>query len=1304
MAERKIWPPLVWVLVISVFCTMSSIRGDTNSSKYSFTTVAITPKATRTSHKDENNETAGTNDKPTRIRTTTFEKDITNNSNVFTTTTMKTPGDVEINQININTSTTSHVIATPPRPIPRTLLPAVRYSRFFEFRNLFGTSINPWRTDHDFSCNLLHLERFKPCCGCEKECKKYGTCCLDLDWQIAPGKMEQYLKRFEMAKRTTCQPVLPSGIHETESVYMLKRRCNKDANESLVSKCLGTLEDRTMDANVPVLGNNTYIYPNKYCAICNNVTEFSYINYSVSCAEADLTLKHITSIEELSKQTECIINIQRTAHNEPHLKKCVSMNETEINTSAKCSHRDKQLCFLYQALTSDGKYKNPHCRKCIEGGMPTDQLRCPQRCDVDFECYLPNQRDLSKYATRFTLSFNGSFYEVSQMKQKFPIWKFYNLSSSSHEFGKDEGFEQYLCSGRRYSKCCSCKKDCMTNGRQCCIDIFWDENNPVDIERYQERFMEAADRIKDVQCAPVLSNAKALGYSSEYADMVKSCPRHASLEDTEMCLIPSPGFSPTTNVPVYGSDGILYANSFCAKCNFVHDYQMANLSVQCQPSHNLEEQTTEQKNSIDLQEMRNCSVSIQGVPKCKSPVSKKYGRFQNSTIDHLCRSYSAPLSNGFNNYHCLQCSEKKTDTKEFFDNIQYCDPKCNKFVPCSTISERILPIYFRWSFVLRFSGSSSNVEDENGGGKLNCKENEIFDITTKTCTKFTCPKNYQPVGLKCTAISNIKHTNKEMILISRQLISHRFVTNMDYRIYTREPSIITLVASFATFENFTVFPNGMIIYRSNQSLNYDQFKFFRQKLVLNVSFIIAPNTESSLITKGNEIDFSRSFSNFRVCAIPIKIPLNSFNVKTDSVTYKGEHFNFTDLTFFTNSNASDQLHACRGFHLSEPCPRKTLTQSDVLRITENLTLITKSSILSYNEYVPVNNGYQACILASNESIRKNFGRSGNIGSKFATVYIIEHYITYIGTSISIICYCWIISTYVLFKDLRTVPGLNTCFMCLSLLIADLFFLVSIIAHQNNTACTTFAVIIHWGLLAAFIWVLIICFDLVKRFGSVSLQSQDRETKRMYYRAAIAFLTPAVTVASLIGLDQTDTVDIGYGRDHICWITNRSAKLFSYVLPTALILLISCLALIYTVYKIVSEKQNVNKRIHHATSKTMSILSYLKIAVKLAMILGLVEIFGYIQTGYQGDEEEAWVVAFGFLYTVCRSFRGLMLWFVYIYGGAVAKRYRKHFGKSIRKLSKRCDNRSTSAQMSISYLTSSTISTTMKNEAFSETGA
>ena len=465
-----------------------------------------------------------------------------------------------------------------------------------------------------------------------------------------------------------------------------------------------------------------------------------------------------------------------------------------------------------------------------------------------------------------------------------------------------------------------------------------------------------------------------------------------------------------------------------------------------------------------------------------------------------------------------------------------------------------------------------------------------------------------------------------------------------------------MTSTTTAFNNFTFLKtSNMTIYKNNQRLTLEQFKFL--KTLSNVTFTIAPNIhESLIITENKGIDFKRYFSDFRTCAISVKIPLNSFDIKAKSAKYQEGHFNFTDLTFFTNSNTSDQkLYACQEFHLFKPCPRKTIYKSNILKIHKNLSLVTKTSILSVEEYIPVKNGYEICIISSNLSIAKNIGKTE---LKFSTVYKIEHYITYIGTPISIICYCWIISTYIVFKDLRTVPGLNTCFMCVSLLIADLFFLVSIIAHQNETACITFAVVIHWSLLAAFIWVLIICFDLVQRFGSVSMHSRDREIKRMYYRAVIAFLTPALLVATLVGLDLTNNVAIGYGKHNICWIANRSAKLFSYVVPTACILLIAFLALVYTVYKIVSEKRNVNKTIHHTASKTKSTMLYLKITAKLATILGLVEIFGYIQTGYQGNEEKVWVVAFGFLYTLCRSFRGLVLWFVYIYCGKIAKRYRK----------------------------------------------
>ena len=318
------------------------------------------------------------------------------------------------------------------------------------------------------------------------------------------------------------------------------------------------------------------------------------------------------------------------------------------------------------------------------------------------------------------------------------------------------------------------------------------------------------------------------------------------------------------------------------------------------------------------------------------------------------------------------------------------------------------------------------------------------------------------------------------------LIKNIFIASFDYRVYVTETETLSIISS----TNFTTTPfnitfskngNNTKLYKSDQRLTLEQFKLL--ETLSNVTFTIAPNID--FLNTPIEVNFSRYFTDFRICAITVKIPLHFFDVKTKSAKYHGQHFNFNDLTFFTNSNTSDQkLYGCLGFHLLKPCRRETIHESDVLKIYKNLSLVTKTSIFSFNEYIPVQNGYKTCIISSNLSVTKNFKESTD--SEFSIVYQMEHYITYIGTSISIICYCWVISTYVLFKDLRTVPGLNVCFMCASLLIADLFFLVSIIARQNETACTTFAVVIHWSLSAAFIWVLIICFDLVQRFGSCLL--------------------------------------------------------------------------------------------------------------------------------------------------------------------------------------------------------------------------
>ena len=302
-------------------------------------------------------------------------------------------------------------------------------------------------------------------------------------------------------------------------------------------------------------------------------------------------------------------------------------------------------------------------------------------------------------------------------------------------------------------------------------------------------------------------------------------------------------------------------------------------------------------------------------------------------------------------------------------------------------------------------------------------------------------------------------------------------------------------------------------------------------------------------------------------------------------------------------------------------------------------------------------------LVGSEMCIRDSSYTQDISDHLNMLYSAEHYITIVGTSISIICYIWIIAMYVMFKNLRTVPGINNCCMCISLLISDILFLTAIGAHTCDKACIAIAVIMHGSLLASFVWVLIISYDLVSRFGSFSTNSRDRDLKRMIYRSAIGFVLPAILVSTATWLDQTNKVTIGYGAYHICWITNTYARLVLYIIPTAIALILGLIAMGYSVVKIMREKRQTQKNLQ---GKHLRLVVFLKMAIKLSMILGLTEFIGYVQIHNPDGWEQTFNVSLSFVYTLTRSLRGAMLWFAYIYGGNLKKRCKKKVIHSFKK--------------------------------------
>lgn len=204
------------------------------------------------------------------------------------------------------------------------------------------------------------------------------------------------------------------------------------------------------------------------------------------------------------------------------------------------------------------------------------------------------------------------------------------------------------------------------------------------------------------------------------------------------------------------------------------------------------------------------------------------------------------------------------------------------------------------------------------------------------------------------------------------------------------------------------------------------------------------------------------------------------------VNYDNETISPKNLSMWIDfKQARKGIARCKQFHLTKPCLRTFIRENITLdNNNDNITVhLTHNKTVTYSpeEYLPINDGYYVCISPSKISYKL-------VPRNPALVILsdIEDRLSLIGTCISIVCYVWIITSYLILKDLRNLPGYSYTFMCVCLLLSDCMFIASVEMDVNTDECTSFAVLMHWSLMCTFMWTMVIAFDLVAKFKSFSL--------------------------------------------------------------------------------------------------------------------------------------------------------------------------------------------------------------------------
>ena len=249
-------------------------------------------------------------------------------------------------------------------------------------------------------------------------------------------------------------------------------------------------------------------------------------------------------------------------------------------------------------------------------------------------------------------------------------------------------------------------------------------------------------------------------------------------------------------------------------------------------------------------------------------------------------------------------------------------------------------------------------------------------------------------------------------------------------------------------------------------------------------------------------------------------------------------------------------------------------------------------------------------------------------------YAAEFIVSVICISISLLCLLIVFVTYCCFKALRTLPGLNNMALVLSLLFAQLFYLLGgAVEIKPAWICEAVGLLLHFCLLDSFFWMGLCTFHMMMVFVFISKRSGSENTRRTFIRYIILTNLAAATLVciNIIVSVTSGRPGFGYGGQP-CYVTDKHMIFYTVAIPLGVVIVSNFIMFLYVIIK-VSRLPDVQKNTKHERRNIV-------IFAKLSTLTGLTWIFAYI---YQWTE----VKAFAYLFIVANASQGLFIMFSFI---------------------------------------------------------
>ena len=245
-----------------------------------------------------------------------------------------------------------------------------------------------------------------------------------------------------------------------------------------------------------------------------------------------------------------------------------------------------------------------------------------------------------------------------------------------------------------------------------------------------------------------------------------------------------------------------------------------------------------------------------------------------------------------------------------------------------------------------------------------------------------------------------------------------------------------------------------------------------------------------------------------------------------------------------------------------------------------------------------------------------------------------------------------ILTYVVFDELRSIPGKNNLMLSVHLLFAQVLYQFGMDQTETPKLCIALGVFIHLFWLTAIFWMNACTLHMFRTFVTGqsyrSVRALDPQVccYALYcYGIAISMVAINITVS----MYRSNGQDIGYGG-HVCYISNPVMVGWVFALPVGVIIILNMGFFFAVVYQI---SASTMRRRGKSTDRANTV-----IYMKLSSLTGVTWIFGYLYLWTDFTPLE-------YIFIVLNAGQGVFIFISFICTQRITKLYWNLFRKHCR---------------------------------------